>query len=306
MLLLKKQLCEKFEQFEEIKLDDIPRNISKKINFIQGQVELGRLEDAKGIASGIKPQYFSLEEGEEEVDEDTKSVGEVEEPKNLVVDKATQIGHRDFREILGEKIKESEVQTDIRMIHDLQAPNKFEILKKQQSLTSRFETKECQTDPMPYANPNHPPLSSQLSVEDDPNAPIDRNKLGKRVRRYVRPGCSIAVLPTSEIIIVDPEANFFTVLDRRGKFRFGLSNTNKPCTETGHQTQPTTQSMFNHLPKLEKGIRINTPQGNLIIKLENEPQQPSAQSTTTSPNNSEVSNSCSDQNSNSSEKVASE
>ena len=45
MLLLKKQLCEKFDEFHEIQLDDIPKNIFKKVFFIPGSVDLGKIKD---------------------------------------------------------------------------------------------------------------------------------------------------------------------------------------------------------------------------------------------------------------------
>lgn len=47
MLLLKKQLCDKFDEFEEIKLDPVPRNIFRKANFLPGSVELGKITDGK-------------------------------------------------------------------------------------------------------------------------------------------------------------------------------------------------------------------------------------------------------------------
>lgn len=308
MLLLKKQLCEKFDEFQEIKLDSLPKNISKKVTFVKGSLDFGHLEGAdgqtsneivngNGLASGIKAKYLSLDSNlngdlddfangliDNGGDEDTKTVIDIS------AEKATQIFHRDFREIMGAKLKESEVQTDIRMIHELQAPNKYELLKKQQSLSSRTENKEVQTDATssPTSASSHPPLTTQSSVEEDPNAPIDRNKLGKRVRRHVKPGCSIAVLPSSEIIIIDPESNLFTVLDKRGKFRFGMSNSNKSCNESGHP-QPTTNGLASAYGKLERGVRIVTPQGNLLIKLESEPlpQQAQLQVETTTTTNAE-------------------
>lgn len=183
---------------------------------------------------------------------------------------------------MGDHIKESEVQTDIRMIHDLVAPNRIFDKRVQSSLSSsnltiKTETKSTQTESTSgttASSSSNPTLSTQSSVEDDtnPNAPVDRNKLSRRVRRHVKPGCSIAVLPSSEIIIIDPESNSMSILDRRGKFRYGMSNSNKPCTESGNQPAVTQfgSTSLSSLPKLDRGIRILTPQGNLIIKLENE------------------------------------
>lgn len=177
-----------------------------------------------------------------------------------------------MREILGGMIRETEVQTDIRMIHDLVPPSKFDRTKTQASISVKAENKTTQTDLQPSpstSSSSNPTLSTQSSVEEDPTAPVDRNKLSRRVRRHVKPGCSIAVLPSSEIIIIDPESNMMSILDRRGKFRYGMSNSKQPCTESGNATSFGSVSL-NNLPKIDRGIRIHTPQGNLIIKLENE------------------------------------
>jgi len=287
MLLLKKQLCEKFEEFQSIELEEVPKNILKRVSFMPGSVNLGKIVESEayknkksGIAANISAKYASIEdefndlddideenEDEEEEKEEEDEKSEKEQSKKN--EKGTQIGHRDYREILGEGLRETEVQTDIRMIHDLVAPNRF--LERTNSIKSpmqaKTDTKSTQT-----MESSHPTLTNQSSVEEDASAPVDRNKLGRRVRRHVKPGCSIAVLPSSEIIIIDPESNCITILDRRGKFRFGLSNSNKPCTEAGHQPSSTQfgNVTFGNLPKLEKGVRIMTPQGTLIMKLENE------------------------------------
>ena len=289
MLLLKKQLCDKFDEFEEIELEPIPRNIMKKVCFVKGVVDLGRIANPDTLNEADTESYLNSNEKFNQqlaTTTTTKKRADLlnsleeteEEEKETMVDRTTQINYRDMREILGDKLRETESQTDIRMIHDLVPPTKLELLKLQQQQAGKCDTKAVQTDEQqeqPAAKPSHPPLSNQSSLEDDtnPNGPVDRNKLGRRVRRHVKPGCSIAVLPSSEIIIIDPEANCLTVLDRRGKFRYGMSNASKPCTENGHQSSNPTQFgnvSFGHLPKLEKGVRIMTPQGTLTIKLENE------------------------------------
>ena len=96
--------------------------------------------------------------------------------------------------------------------------------------------------------------------------------IGRRVRRHVKPGCSIAVLPSSEIIIIDPESNCISILDRRGKFRYGMSNSNKPCGQEGLASNSAQfgTAAFGHLPRLDRGVRLLTPQGTLIVKLMNE------------------------------------
>lgn len=63
MLLLKKQLCEKFDEFEEIKLDAMPKNVLKKVNFIPGSFDLGRLTDADtGATLSSSISDFRLDE----------------------------------------------------------------------------------------------------------------------------------------------------------------------------------------------------------------------------------------------------
>ena len=319
MLLLKKQLCEKFDEFQDIELDPVPENIFKKVFFIPGSVDLGKIteinknahkdntkspgntskissskclsiesnEDTnEDITNNCNSSNNNINEDDEEFDDvdesnheqDEKSLQEKESNHEESCttgvekcDKTTQIFYRDMREIVGDKIKETEVQTDIRMIHDLVPPNKYQLFKQESlsKLASKTDSKSVQTDPQA-----HPSLSNQSSLDEDSNsnAPVDRTKLGRRVRRHVKPGCSIAVLPNSEIIIIDPESNCMTILDRRGKFKYGMSNSNKPCTENGHQTSSTQfgNVTFGHLPKLERGVRIMTPQGTLIVKLENE------------------------------------
>lgn len=322
LLLLKKQLCEKFEEFQGIEMDSPPRNISKKVCFIPGSVDLGKItEVGAALVSSMettkKPPFAAsnsldsndddnpkptrlndtiFEENEElefdDVPEDstTTNTAAVAQERKQSVDQQTQIFYRDMREILGDKLREAESQTDIRMIHEL--VNQRSIFERPRDTPKspyelKTDAKSTQTDielSSSQSNSNlslnsastsslstsNPPLSTQSSLEEDVNAPVDRNKLGKRVRRHVKPGCSIAVLPNSEIIIIDPESNCVTVLDRRGKFRFGMSNSNKQCNESGHQ--PANAPMvnpFGHLAKLERGARILTPQGTLIIKLEN-------------------------------------
>ena len=50
MLLLKKQLCQKFNDFDLVQIDPVPKNISKKISFIPGVAELGKFAEILSIA----------------------------------------------------------------------------------------------------------------------------------------------------------------------------------------------------------------------------------------------------------------
>lgn len=52
LLLLKKQLCEKFDEFQEIVLDPLPRNINKKVIFVPGKLWI------EFLMATIKYQYY--------------------------------------------------------------------------------------------------------------------------------------------------------------------------------------------------------------------------------------------------------
>ncbi len=79
--------------------------------------------------------------------------------------------------------------------------------------------------------------------------------MSRRVRRHVKPGCLLSVLPmNSDIIIIDPDSNSITILDKRGKHRYGIANSQFKDT----------------YGKLDRGVRFQTPQGILTIKLEND------------------------------------
>lgn len=51
-----------------------------------------------------------------------------------------------------------------------------------------------------------------------------------------------------------------------------MSNSNKSCNDQGHATNAAQfgTAAFGHLPRLDRGVRLLTPQGTLIVKLINE------------------------------------
>lgn len=285
MLLLKKQLCDKFDEFDRIEIDTVPRNLLKKIIFVPGIVELGKLkdpdyieevEDKTSTPDSDKPFYNAYETtngnyyGNKNNDSDVEN-GETNgyghdhtDSNNNKNSEPTE----NFTQTTYEELESTEAQTDIQMNQDLHSSSNDD------SSVSSLDSKETQTDieitNSPLAESNRS-LSSQSSLDEE-SAPVDRNKLGRRVRRHVKPGCSIAVLPSSEIIIIDPEANCISILDRRGKFRYGMSNSNKSCNDQGHATNASQfgTAAFGHLPRLDRGVRLLTPQGTLIVKLINE------------------------------------
>ena len=270
MLLLKKQLCEKFTEFQNVQLEPLPKNIFKKVMFVPGSVDMGEIKDPNGeVDNESHHKLFNSLRSGSTMSSDIEGEEE-EEEKLLRDDKGTQITNRDFREIVGNLITEREIQTDIRMIHELAVPNYRDRSSRPLStLFSRMENKYIQTDEEVAASSTpattttrRPALSSQSSVDEDkeanaspPNTPVDMNKLSRRVRRHVKPGCLLSVLPmNSDIIIIDPESNSITILDKRGKHRYGISNLQFKET----------------YGKLDRGVRFQTPQGILTIKLEND------------------------------------
>ncbi len=92
---------------------------------------------------------------------------------------------------MGNLITEREIQTDIRMIHELAVPNyRDRNFRPLSTLSSRTESKYIQTDPTEDTSSasaaqssRRPTLSSQSSVDDDnansspPNTPVDMSIL---------------------------------------------------------------------------------------------------------------------------------
>ncbi len=163
-------------------------------------------------------------------------------------------------------MREVEVQTDIRMIHDLAVPSYRERFASTaaspvQSKKQSYEHKHVQTDddsPLNGLNLINSPsftgaISSQSSIEEEQTSPIDVNKLSKRVKRYVNSGCVLAVLPVNnDILVMNPLSNSITILDKRGKKRYALT------AKSG-------------LIEAEKNCcKFITPQGVLTLRLESE------------------------------------
>lgn len=271
MLLLKKQICEKFSQFQDTELDALPKNIFKKIKFVKGFVNFGELknpDDETIEGQNDEEDYYEETSYKRNgnsnetsfVDAEEEDDVEVEDEESAIThEKSTQITNRDYREIQGENIKEKEIQTDIRMIHELAPPQRDRYSRNQNNtLAMRTDSKYTQTESSNDSEiASRQILSSQSSMDDESgsnNLPVDMNKLSKRVRRYIKPGCSIAVIPvSSDIFIIDPDANSLVILDKRGKLKYISSGL---------------QHNRENWQKLEKGVRYQTPQGILTIKLE--------------------------------------
>jgi len=59
MLLLKKQLCQKFSDFDLVQIDPVPQSISKRISFVPGVAELGKIVDPDNDEVGVSLHHKS-------------------------------------------------------------------------------------------------------------------------------------------------------------------------------------------------------------------------------------------------------
>ena len=311
MLLLKKQLCEKFNEFELVELEPVPDNINKKVLFVPGSVDLGYITEmspsmekkATATNTTVSENEDSDKENEEDVEEgeyqdqdqaqdedESKKEEEEKQQEQRLVDSETQTTTTTTT-TSSEEDKSTQTMPVQVVDADATAPhlNMNTLMMRSTtptlSLSQQSSLDECEStsSSSSMSAPGAAATATSSSAQSTNNGgPVDRNKLSRRVRRHVKPGCSIAVMPSNEIIIVDPESNCVTVLDRRGKFRYGMSNSTKPCTETGHQLPSAVQFGHNTATatgtsgggggpsRLERAVRIHTPQGTLIVKLENE------------------------------------
>lgn len=98
------------------------------------------------------------------------------------------------------------------------------------------------------------------------------NKLSRRVRRLLKPTCSVAVLPNTDVIILDCEQNLASILDKKGKFKYCFTS-DIPSTERkgfAVSSFSSTASISSSPAGSNRTVRIPTQQGLLCIKLKNE------------------------------------
>jgi hypothetical protein len=116
--------------------------------------------------------------------------------------------------------------------------------------------------------------SAPPAISSDGNSNIyeQSNKLSRRVRRLLKPTCSVAVLPNTDVIILDCEQNLASILDKKGKFKYCFTS-DIPATERkGFAVSgfSSTANVSAASTGSSRTVRIPTQQGLLCIKLKGE------------------------------------
>ena len=114
-----------------------------------------------------------------------------------------------------------------------------------------------------------PPITSS-----DANSNIyeQSNKLSRRVRRLLKPTCSVAVLPNTDVIILDCEQNLASILDKKGKFKYCFTSEIPSNERKGFAVSSfsSTANVSSVAAGSNRTVRIPTQQGLLCIKLKGE------------------------------------
>ena len=98
------------------------------------------------------------------------------------------------------------------------------------------------------------------------------NKLSRRVRRLLKPTCSVAVLPNTDVIILDCEQNLASILDKKGKFKYCFTSDIPAAERKGFAVAgfSSTANVSSAPAGANRTVRIPTQQGLLCIKLKGE------------------------------------
>ncbi len=132
-------------------------------------------------------------------------------------------------------------------------------------------------------NPENGPLSlsvAETSSSAPPSISSDNinniydqsNKLSRRVRRLLKPTCSVAVLPNTDVIILDCEQNLASILDKKGKFKYCFTSEIPATERKGFAVSgfSSTANVSSAPAGSNRTVRIPTQQGLLCIKLKGE------------------------------------
>lgn len=111
-----------------------------------------------------------------------------------------------------------------------------------------------------------------MSSENNGNIYEQSNKLSRRVRRLLKPTCSVAVLPNTDVIILDCEQNLASILDKKGKFKYCFTSEIPAAERKGFAVSgfSSTANVSNAPAGSNRTVRIPTQQGLLCIKLKGE------------------------------------
>jgi len=122
---------------------------------------------------------------------------------------------------------------------------------------------------IPETSSSAPPV---LSSDNNGNIYEQSNKLSRRVRRLLKPTCSVAVLPNTDVIILDCEQNLASILDKKGKFKYCFTSEIPVAERKGFAVSgfSSTANISNSSTGSNRTVRIPTQQGLLCIKLKGE------------------------------------
>jgi len=243
LLLVKKQLIEKFQELESVELDALPTNLNMHIKFQPGQLNLGRLSICEMTPTDDDECEGELEDedGEEIIRNKTKTFNTI----------STQT---DDLETTSQSIQTTD-----------ESLSNGDLVKNDSNSTTSLPIDEngCLSTENEGSNP---------STDNNTNMYEQSNKLSRRVRRLLKPTCCVAVLPNTDVIILDCEQNLASILDKKGKFKYCFTSDVPAAERKGFAVAgfSSTASISSAPAGSNRTVRIPTQQGLLCIKLKNE------------------------------------
>ncbi|CAF1378139.1 unnamed protein product, partial [Didymodactylos carnosus] len=277
LLLVKKQLAEKFRELETVELESLPENIHMRIKFCPGKLELGKL-----MMCSMTPPDDDEQEGlleDDDIDENENIEQEEDEISDNILktenyklktnnDNLTEFTALTSDEI-GIQVEENELE-QLKSFCDMSTQTE-DIINEQKILQTQEQAIQTVEDGIVFDGNKITiiPPDENGQVDVSPNAYEQSNKLSRRVRRLLKPTCSVAVLPNTDVIILDCEQNLASILDKRGKFKYCFSS--EPNLDRKNLAGVAGFSSIAQVSNdRSKVVRIPTPQGLLCIKLKGE------------------------------------
>ncbi|UJR13262.1 hypothetical protein I4U23_000282 [Adineta vaga] len=261
LLLVKKQLLEKFHELQSVELDPLPENLNMHIKFQAGQLNLGRLTISEMTPTDDDECEGELEEEEEEDEEEENGQ---KYPNNKSTNSfITLLENKTFNSI--------STQTDDVTVTTQGIQTTDESLSNGDLLVENGSFSSSTSLPIDENGSLSPSLTS-LSSENASNMYDQSNKLSRRVRRLLKPTCCVAVLPNTDVIILDCEQNLASILDKKGKFKYCFTSDIPTAEQKGFAVGgfSPTASVSSAPAGSSRTVRIPTQQGLLCIKLKNE------------------------------------
>ncbi|UJR34103.1 hypothetical protein I4U23_021512 [Adineta vaga] len=294
LLLVKKQLVEKFRELDAVELDPLPENICMRLDFQPGQLHLGTLkicemtpvddderegeieeDDEEEVEGEEEEEEENQEEREEEEEEgDTKEHEEEEQKKEIDINADKTIANPEpIKTFVSIAIQTDDVTTttqSIQTVDETPPTNEFTFENGAAPRSSLPAEENGSLSPTALATSSSAPPAP--SSEGIGNIYDQSNKLSRRVRRLLKPSCSVAVLPNTDVIILDCEQNLASILDKKGKFKYCFTSEIPAAERKGFAVAgfSSTANISNAPAGSNRTVRIPTQQGILCIKLKGE------------------------------------